>query len=217
MSEEVDSSSISTISTSIDNADVSTSSTATVSTVDVASITDHALSSDSTGAATGDQKAQKDEKDQKDQKDDEASAKDDKGNKEETKEDAKEPPKTKKPKPRILSEKKDGIYTVQRLASDHFFFFEFYKGLRVSAPYLARVIKTYWSLSPVRVSLFMGANIGKAILPSLSLWVKKGILDEVQRATEGKKVPFPKLAVLIVLKLALYSMQQGLEVLTYLL
>jgi len=161
-----------------------------------------------------DQKAQKDEKDQRD---DEASAKDAKDDKEETKEDAKEPPKTKKPKPRILSEKKDGIYTVQRLASDHFFLLEFYKGLRVSAPYLARVIKTYWSLSPARVSLFIGANIGKAILPSLSLWVKKGILDEVQRATEGKKVPFPKLAALIVLKLALYSMQQGLEVLTYLL
>jgi len=206
MSEEVDSSSISTFSISTDNAIVSTSSTATASTVDVTSTTDKTTSLESSEVAT---------EDPKDKKDDQVSGKDDKDEKEEAKEEAKEPPKPKRPKPRVLSERKDGIYTVQKLESDHVFAWEFYKGLRASAPYIARVLKTYWSLSPIRVSLFIGANVGKAILPSFNLWVKKGILDQVQRATEGKKVAFRQLAVLIVVKLLSYSMQQGLEVLTY--
>jgi hypothetical protein len=78
-----------------------------------------------------------------------------------------------------------------------------------------KLLKTYWSLSPTRASLLLIANICKALLPSLELWVSKGFLDHVQQAAKGNSIQLRKLLGLALLGVGAEAMEQGLEILTY--
>lgn len=122
--------------------------------------------------------------------------------------------KKKKTKPRVVNEKLHGIYTIQQLESANFLV-EWYKGFRASFPYLVRLIKTYYSLSPTYTVVLVGANLLKAIQPSMNLWVRKEFLDEVQRAAEGKSVRGRKMIFLIALRFTDLVARQGLELITY--
>lgn len=124
--------------------------------------------------------------------------------------------KKKKPKPRVLKEKQQGIYTVQELEAANFFV-EWFKGLRASAPYIVRLTKTFWSLSPTYSSILVTANLVKVVLPSFQLWLRKEFLDQVQRAAEGKGAKLEKLFGLLVLRLCEQAMKQVLELATYML
>jgi hypothetical protein len=122
--------------------------------------------------------------------------------------------KKKRVRPRILKTQQYGIYTIDHVESANFFE-EWYKGLRASAPYIYKLLHTYWSLSPTRASLLVIANVLKAVLPSLGLWVSKGFLDQVQQAAKGSYVRPRKLAGLALLSVGLEALGQGLEILTY--
>jgi len=122
--------------------------------------------------------------------------------------------KKKKFKPRVLKEKTYGIYTVQQLEAANFFV-EWYKGFRASAPYMVRLTKTYFSLSPTYTVVLVGANLLKAILPSCNLWVRKEFLDQVQLAAEGKSVRGRKMILLVGLRLLDLFARQGLDMVTY--
>jgi hypothetical protein len=124
------------------------------------------------------------------------------------------PVKQKRVRPRILKTQQYGIYTIDHVESANFFE-EWYKGLRTSAPYIYKLLYTFWSLSPTRASLLVVANVLKAVLPSLDLWVSKGFLDLVQQAANGASIRPRKLAGLAVLSLGLEAIEQGLELLTY--
>ena len=120
----------------------------------------------------------------------------------------------KKEKPRVIKEKTYGIYTIQKLEAANFLV-EWYKGFRASAPYMARLTKTYYSLSPMYTIVLVGANLLKAFLPSFNLWVRKEFLDQVQRAAEGKSVRGRKLMFLVALRLIDLITRQVLEIVTY--
>jgi len=122
--------------------------------------------------------------------------------------------KKKKPKARVVKEKVHGIYTIQQLEAANFLV-EWYKGFRASTPYLIRLTKTYYSLSPTYTVVLVGANLLKAILPSMNLWVRKEFLDQVQRALEGKSVRGRKMMILVVFRMLDLLTRQGLELLTY--
>ena len=124
------------------------------------------------------------------------------------------PVKKKRVRPRILDTQQYGIYTIDHVESANFFE-EWYKGLRTSAPYIYKLLYTFWSLSPTRASLLIVANVLKAILPSLDLWVSKGFLDQVQQAANGSFVRPRKLAGLALLSLGVEALEQGLEIFTY--
>src|ERR1700736_1237254 len=78
--------------------------------------------------------------------------------------------KKKKERPKVLKTHMHGIYTVKTLQAANPIV-EWYKGLRASLPCIHRLIKIYWSMSPVRASILISASLLKAFLPSLSLWV----------------------------------------------
>jgi hypothetical protein len=122
--------------------------------------------------------------------------------------------KKKRAKPQVLKERQQGIYTIQDLEAANFFV-EWYKGLRASAPYIARLTTTFWSLSPGYSSALIGANLFKVALPSFQLWIRKEFLDQVQLAAEGKSVHLNKLLGLLVLRIAEQAIKQGLELATY--
>jgi hypothetical protein len=122
--------------------------------------------------------------------------------------------KTKKVKPRILKTQQHGIYTIDTVESPNLLV-EWYKGLKTSAPYMYKLLKTYWSLSPTRASLLFAANLCKALLPSFELWVSKGFLDQVQQAAKGSSIQLRKLLGLALLAVVAEAMEQGLEILTY--
>lgn len=122
--------------------------------------------------------------------------------------------KKKKVKPRILKTQQHGIYTIDTVESPNLLV-EWYKGLKTSAPYMYKLLKTYWSLSPTRASLLFAANLCKALLPSLELWVSKGFLDQVQQAAKGSSIQLRKLLGLALLAVVAEAMEQGLEILTY--
>jgi hypothetical protein len=134
--------------------------------------------------------------------------------KKDTESSSKDEDKKKKTKPRVIKEKEQGIYTIQELEAANFFV-EWYKGLRASAPYIIRLTKTFWSLSPMYSSALVAANLLKVVLPSFQLWIRKEFLDQVQFAAEGKEIRLDRLLVLVVLRLAEQGMKQGLEVATY--
>lgn len=124
--------------------------------------------------------------------------------------------KPKKPKPRVLKIEHDGIYTIKTLEAANFVT-EWYKGLRASTPYMIRLVKIYWSMSPTRASILVLANLLKAFLPSLSLWVSKEFLDQVQHAADGRNVKFKRLIGLALLGVGTQGLEQGLNVITYVL
>lgn len=122
----------------------------------------------------------------------------------------------KKPKPRVLRERQQGIYTIQDLETSNMFV-EWYKGLRASAPYMQRLVKTYWSLSPTYSCVLVAASLLKAVLPSFQLWIRKEFLDQVQHAAEGRPALPKKLLTLLLLRLLEQGIKQGLELTTYVL
>jgi hypothetical protein len=122
--------------------------------------------------------------------------------------------KIKKQKPKILKVEQYGIYTVKHLEASNFLA-EWYKGLRASIPYMLRLIKIYWSMSPVRASILVTTNLIKAFLPTLTLWVSKEFLDQVQFAADGKVVSLKRLIVLALLGVGTKGLEQGLNVITY--
>jgi len=124
-------------------------------------------------------------------------------------------PKKKKNKPRVLKEEKSGIYTVQHLEPTNFVI-EWYKGFRTTAPYLLRLMKTYWSLSPTRASLLIGTNLLNTALPSLDLWVSKSLLDQVHQTVKGAKPNLRELLGLAVISVGVVAVEHGLNVVTYL-
>jgi hypothetical protein len=124
--------------------------------------------------------------------------------------------KPKKTKPRVLKTEQDGIYTIKTLEAANFVT-EWYKGLRASTPYMIRLIKIYWSMSPTRASILVVANLFKAFLPSLSLWVSKEFLDQVQHAADGRNVKFKRLMGLALLGVGTQGLEQGLNIITYVL
>ena len=119
--------------------------------------------------------------------------------------------KKKKTEPRVLKERTQGIYTIQELEAPNFFV-EWYKGLRASAPYIVRLTKTFWSLSPAYSSTLVCANLFKIALPSFQLWIRKEFLDQ---AAEGNGTDLNKLLGLVVLRIAEQALKQGLELVTY--
>jgi hypothetical protein len=122
--------------------------------------------------------------------------------------------KIKKQKPKILKVEQYGIYTVKHLEASNFLA-EWYKGLRASIPYMLRLIKIYWSMSPVRASILVTTNLIKALLPTLTLWVSKEFLDQVQFAADGKVVSLKRLIVLALLGVGTKGLEQGLNIITY--
>lgn len=138
------------------------------------------------------------------------------GSKRESDADADDKPKKKnKPKPRVIKERVKGIYTIKDYESANFLL-EWYKGLRASTPYLVRLIKTYWGLSkPFSIGM-IAASLAKIILPTAELYVQKEFLDGVQRAVEGKPVQPLRMLMFLALRLLHSSLNQALEVMTYL-
>jgi len=115
--------------------------------------------------------------------------------------------KVKRPKPKVLSTKPHGIYTVYELERANFIA-EWKKGLLESYPYLSRLAKTYWSLSPTRSVILILVNLAESLIPSASLYVRKSYLDQVQKAATSYVVQPRKL-------LALALADIGLEVLNH--
>jgi hypothetical protein len=124
------------------------------------------------------------------------------------------PKKKKRVKPRVLKEEKIGIYTVQHLEAANFAK-EWMKGFRATAPYILRLMKTYWSLSPVRASVLIGVNLLNTVLPSLELWISKSLLDQVHEAVKGVKPNLKKLLGLSVIAVGAVILEHGLNVVTY--
>jgi hypothetical protein len=122
--------------------------------------------------------------------------------------------KKKKPKPRVVKETIKGIWTIKQYESANFVV-EWYKGLRASAPYLLRLAKTYYSLSPFRATAMILANLAKIAIPTLELYIQKEFLDTVQSAIEGKPIREMRMLELLGMKLFQVAIDQGLEVLTY--
>jgi hypothetical protein len=121
--------------------------------------------------------------------------------------------KKKNVKPRVVRERRQGIYTIQELEAANFLV-EWTKGLQASAPYMLKLIKTYWSLSPTRTVLLVTANLLKSVQPSFELWLRSEFLDEVQKAMDGHSVLPKKLLTLTLLSLLAQSVKQGLELVT---
>lgn len=124
------------------------------------------------------------------------------------------PKKKKKVKPRVLKEEVSGIYTIQHLEAANFIG-EWYKGFSTTAPYILRLMKTYWSLSPVRASLLIGTNLLSTVLPSLELWVSKSLLDQVNEAVKGSKPKLNKLLGLALIALGTVVLEHGVNVVSY--
>jgi hypothetical protein len=122
--------------------------------------------------------------------------------------------KKKKERHKVLKTHMHGIYTVKTLQAANPIV-EWYKGLRASSPCILRLIKIYWSMSPVRASVLVTASLLKAFLPSLSLWVNKEFLDHVQNAADGKAVRLKRLLVLAAMGVGSTALDQGLNYITY--
>jgi hypothetical protein len=123
-------------------------------------------------------------------------------------------PKKKKHKPRVLKEEKYGIYTVQHLEATNFVK-EWYKGFRATTPYILRLMKTYWSLSPTRASLLIGTNLLNTVLPSVELWISKSLLDQVHQAVKGVKPNLTELFGLALISAGVVALEHSLNLVTY--
>ena len=94
--------------------------------------------------------------------------------------------KSKRPKARVVRTDHEGIYTIKHLESSNFFL-EWYRGFIISSPYMLRLIKIFWSLSPSRAAILLSSNLLKAVLPSIQIWVTKQFLDAVEKASSDSK------------------------------
>ena len=127
---------------------------------------------------------------------------------------------SKRAKPRIVRTTQHGIYTIKDLESANFLV-EWYRGLLISSPYLVRLLKIFYSLSPTRASILISINLIKAILPSIQIWVTKRFLDRVQKASEkisegGRAARNVRgLVVLGLLRVGTRLSEQALEMISY--
>jgi hypothetical protein len=119
----------------------------------------------------------------------------------------------KKTRPRVLKVEHDGIYTIKTLEGTNFFL-EWYRGLRASTPYIIRLTKLFWSLSPTRVSILVAANLLKSVVPSFQIWVTKQFLDQVHLAAAGKAWRIKRLILLAFLGVGARVCNQGLELIS---
>jgi hypothetical protein len=119
----------------------------------------------------------------------------------------------KKTRPRVLKVEHDGIFTIKTLEGTNFFL-EWYRGLRASTPYIIRLTKLFWSLSPTRVSILVAANLLKSVVPSFQIWVTKQFLDQVHLAAAGKAWRVKRLILLALLGVGSRVCNQGLELIS---
>jgi hypothetical protein len=98
----------------------------------------------------------------------------------------------------VLRTKQLGVWTFKTLESTNFIK-EWYKAARVSGPYLLRLFKLFWKLSPSRVSVMIAVNLLRAIFPSLTSWRIKQFLDEIQLASLGNPPRTKRLVALVIL------------------
>lgn len=87
-------------------------------------------------------------------------------------------------KRRVVKVEQDGVYTMKWLERTNFLL-EWRKGLITSTPFMVRLLKIFWKISPRRVSILIAINLLRAGLPSLASWRMKQFLDEVQRVSVG--------------------------------
>jgi hypothetical protein len=119
----------------------------------------------------------------------------------------------KKARPRVLKVEQDGIFTIKTLEGTNFFL-EWYRGLCASTPYIVRLMKLFWSLSPTRVSILVTANLLKSVVPSFQIWVTKQFLDQVHLAAAGKAWRVKRLILLAFLGVGARVCNQGLELIS---
>jgi hypothetical protein len=119
----------------------------------------------------------------------------------------------KKTRPRVLKVEEDGIFTIKTLEGTNFFL-EWYRGLCASTPYIIRLMKLFWSLSPTRVSILVTANLLKSVVPSFQIWVTKQFLDQVHLAAAGKAWRVKRLILLTFLGVGARVCNQGLELIS---
>jgi hypothetical protein len=100
--------------------------------------------------------------------------------------------KPKKPKPRVLRTQQHGIYTISIMERSNFIV-QWKKALLATYPYLGRLAKEYWRLSPARSMILISAYACETIIPSASIYVRKVYLDEVQKAATSASVDTRKL------------------------
>jgi len=101
-------------------------------------------------------------------------------------------------KSRVRKVEQQGVYTFKRLEGTNFVK-EWHKALKVSTPYVVRLFKLFWKLSPARVSVLIAVNVLKAALPSVTSWRVKQLLDEVQRVSLGQSPRMKRLTALAIL------------------
>jgi hypothetical protein len=117
-------------------------------------------------------------------------------------------------KPRVLRVEQKGIYTVKTVESVNVLT-EWIKALRISTPYIIRLSKIFWKLSPARVSIVLIANLLKAVMPSLKMWIYKHFLDQVQRVTNGQAAQWRRMILLALMGAGIRIANHGLDVASY--
>jgi hypothetical protein len=114
-------------------------------------------------------------------------------------------------KPRVFKVEQEGIYTIKTLEGVNVFA-EWLKALRVSTPHIVRLLKIFWRLSPTRVFILITANLLKAVLPSLNVWIAKLFLDQIQRVTMGLSAQWRRMLLVVVLGAGVRITTHGVDV-----
>jgi len=114
-------------------------------------------------------------------------------------------------KPRVIKVEQKGIYTVKTLESINSLR-EWVKALRASTPYISRLLKIFWTLSPTRVSILIMAGLSKAMMPSLIILIYKRFLDQVQIVMNGQTMQWRRMILLIFLGTGVQITSHGLDV-----
>jgi len=114
-------------------------------------------------------------------------------------------------KPRVVKVEQKGIYTVKTLESVNILR-EWAKALRTSTPYIIRLLKIFWRLSPTRVSVLITASLSKVVMPSLMILIYKRFLDQVQNAMNGQTMRWRRMIWIIFLGASVQITSHGLDV-----
>lgn len=119
--------------------------------------------------------------------------------------------KPKKPKPRVLKTTEQGIYTITHLERDNSLL-EWGKHFKELTPYILRLAKTFWALSPTRATILILTELAEALFPSVNLYVRKTLLDEVQRATTSRDTKSRKLVLLALANIVVETLEHSFDV-----
>jgi len=114
-------------------------------------------------------------------------------------------------KPRVVKVEQKGIYTVKTFESINILQ-EWIKALRASNPYIIRLFKIFWKLSPTRVSILVTASLCKAVMPNLFILLHKRFLDQVQSVTNGQTTQWERMILLILLGVGVQVTSHGLDI-----